>query len=80
MLDETPEKRMTVVGIVRSYMRKYYDEGRWDELNFDEVNAAVRASFPNSRFNPYHLAHYKHKFLLKLDDVKLNYKIKGRVT
>ena len=76
MLDETPTKRITVVGIVRSYLSKYYEEGKLHELKFDEVNAAVRAHFPNSRFNPYHLAHYKHKYLLKLDDIKM---FKGRV-
>ena len=79
MLDETPTERITVVGIVRSYLRKSYEEGKLHEVNFDEVNAAVRAHFPNSKFNPYHLYHYKHKFLVKLNDVKLNFKAKGRV-
>lgn len=73
---EIENKRKTVVGIVRSFLKHYYDENRFQELNFDEINAAVKAVFPNSRFNPYHLAHYKHKFLVKLDDIKM---YKGRV-
>lgn len=76
MLEEGTQKRVTVVGIVRSFLDKYYQEGRLHEIKFDEVNNAVRAAFPNSRFNPYHLAHYKHKFLVKLNDVKM---FKGRV-
>lgn len=70
------EKRKTVVGIVRQFLKNYYDENKLQDLKFDDVNAAVKAEFPNSKFNPYHLAHYKHKFLVKLDDVKM---FKGRV-
>lgn len=63
--------RKTVVGIVRSFLQHHYEEGTIDALNFQDIDAEVRKHFPESKFNPYHLAHYKHKFLVKLDYVKM---------
>lgn len=67
--------RKTIVGIVRSFLQKYYDEDKLHELKFDDVNLVVKTAFPQSKFNPYHLAHYKHKFLLKMGEIKF---YKGR--
>lgn len=64
------------MGIVRSFLAKSYEENKLDKLSFNEINNAVRVSFPNSKFNPYHLAHYKHKFISQLGDIKM---YKGRV-
>jgi hypothetical protein len=72
--ESTQIKKPTVVSVVRSFLQKYYDENRLHELKFEDIDAQVRVHFPNSKFNPYHLAHYKHKFLLKMNYVKMDKK------
>jgi hypothetical protein len=67
-------KRETVVGIVRTFLTKHFEEDTFYEMRFDDINKLVKEKFPDSKFNPYHLAHYKHKFLLKMDYVKMHRK------
>jgi hypothetical protein len=67
-------KRITVVGIVRAFLTEHYEQDKFHEMKFDDINKLVREKFPNSKFNPYHLAHYKHKFLVRMDYVKMHRK------
>jgi hypothetical protein len=67
-------KRDTIVGIVRTFLTENYEQNKFHEMKFDDVNKLVREKFPNSKFNPYHLAHYKHKFLVRMDYVKMHRK------
>lgn len=60
-----PLRKISIYKIVFTCLQKAYDNGRINQLTFNEVNVEVRKRYPNSRFNPYHLAHYKHKFLVE---------------
>lgn len=60
-----PQKKRSVYRIVFKCLQRAYDEGKINQITFDDVNKEVRKLFPLSRFNPYHLAHYKHKFLIE---------------
>jgi hypothetical protein len=60
-----PVKKLSVYRIVFAQLTRYYNLGKINNLTFEQVNEKVKAKFPNSRFNPYHFAHYKHKFLVE---------------
>lgn len=61
----TPVKKKSVYRIVYKCLSKYYIKGKIHEVTFAEVDLEVRKQFPTSKFNPFHLAHYKHKFLIE---------------
>lgn len=61
----TPIVKRSVYRTVFACLQKAYDAGKINQLTFDEVNKEVRKHFPESKFNPFHLAHYKHKFLIE---------------
>lgn len=60
-----PIKKLSVFKIVFNCLQKAYDKGTINSVTFEEVNKEVRKHFPESKFNPFHLAHYKHKFLIE---------------
>jgi hypothetical protein len=60
-----PVIKRSVYRTVFVCLQKAYDAGKINEITFDEVNKEVRKYFPESKFNPFHLAHYKHKFLIE---------------
>lgn len=60
-----PIVRKSIYRIVFTYLQKAYDAGKINDVAFEDVNKEVRKHFPDSKFNPFHLAHYKHKFLVE---------------
>lgn len=60
-----PVVKKSVYRVVFTCLNKAYEAGRINDVTFDEVNKEVRRYFPESKFNPFHLAHYKHKFLIE---------------
>lgn len=56
-------KRHTVVGIVKQLLVKYHKKGKIHDATWEVVLPEVQKYFPDSRFNPAHLAWYKHHFL-----------------
>lgn len=60
-----PVVKRSVYRIVFTCLQKAYNKGKINDVTFDEINLEVRKHFPDSKFNPYHLAHYKHKFLVE---------------
>lgn len=59
-----PQKKRSVYRCVFVVLQRAYDAGKINQVTFFEVDKEVRKYFPNSKFNPLHLAHYKHKFLV----------------
>lgn len=60
-----PIAKKSVYRVVFTCLQKAHKKGSINELTFEEVNVEVRKHFPDSKFNPFHLAHYKHKFLIE---------------
>lgn len=68
LYDETrrqPVKKRSVYRTVFFCLQKYYKDGKIHELTFENVSKEVHKHFPDSKFNPFHFAHYKHKFLIE---------------
>lgn len=60
-----PVVKRSVYRVVFTFLQKAYDKGSINDIKFEDVNKEVRRYFPESKFNPFHLAHYKHKFLIE---------------
>ncbi len=60
-----PVEKKSVYRVVFTCLQKAYVSGNINDVTFEEINKEVRKHFPESKFNPFHLAHYKHKFLIE---------------
>lgn len=60
---QVKHKRPAVVWTVMRVLEKYHKKGKIHEATFDIVQPEVLKRFPTSKFNPFHLAWYKHHFL-----------------
>lgn len=56
-------KRHSTLKIVLKYLKKYHSKGKIHEIPFDKLLDEVRLINPETKFNPSHLAWYKHHFL-----------------
>lgn len=56
-------QKKTIVGIVRAYLTKHYEEDTYHEATFEGVKDLVMQEFPESRFCPTHFSYYKSQFL-----------------
>lgn len=58
----TPYKRGTLSGVMRNYLKKFFDKtGNFEGATYAEAEKLAHNAMPTTKFNKYHWSWYKNK-------------------